>query len=127
MPNPNMDVIRELVSASGLEDPTILGRRAAMEAMLGANPAPDGVTVEPITLAGRPAESLTPATGAADRTLLYLHGGAYCIGSIATHRNLAGRIALAFGGRVVTLDYPLAPQHPHPAAVDDAGAAHSPP
>ena len=64
------------------------------------------------------------ADGADDAVVLYLHGGGYCIGSLATHRPLAGRIALASGCRVVTLDYRLAPEHPFPAAVDDACAAY---
>ena len=47
MANPNMDMIRELIAASGLEAPTIDEQRAAMEAMMGATALPDGVTVEP--------------------------------------------------------------------------------
>ncbi len=49
--------------------------------------------------------------------VLYLHGGGYCIGSLDTHRSLAGRIAVAAGCPVVTLDYRLGPEHPFPAAV----------
>ena len=86
---------------------------------------PEGVTVEPVRLGGRQAERLELTGGASDAAVvLYLHGGGYCIGSLATHRQLAGRIALATGCRVVTLDYRLAPEHPFPAAVDDAGAAY---
>ena len=56
--------------------------------------------------------------------LLYLHGGGYCIGSITTHRELAARLAVASQGRVLTLDYRLAPEHPFPAGLDDATAAY---
>ena len=59
-----------------------------------------------------------------ERAVLYLHGGGYCIGSIATHRNLGGLLAIAVGSPVVLLDYRLAPEHPFPAAVDDALAAY---
>jgi acetyl esterase/lipase len=59
----------------------------------------------------------------ADQRLLYLHGGGYIICSPATHRDLAGRISQAAGVAVLVLDYRLAPEHPHPAAVDDALAA----
>ena len=57
--------------------------------------------------------------------MLYLHGGGYCIGSIASHRSLAGRLALAHGGRVLNLEYRLGPEHPFPAALDDAVAAYA--
>ena len=57
------------------------------------------------------------------RARLYLHGGGYALGSIATHRGLAGRLARDLGCRVLILDYRLAPEHPFPAAVEDAVAA----
>jgi cation diffusion facilitator CzcD-associated flavoprotein CzcO/acetyl esterase/lipase len=56
-------------------------------------------------------------------TLLYLHGGAFCIGSPRTHRSLTARLSLASGLPVFALDYRLAPEHPYPAALDDALAA----
>ena len=59
-----------------------------------------------------------------DRVLLYLHGGGYAIGSVVTHRDLAARLSAASGARVLVVDYRLAPEHPFPAAVDDARAAY---
>lgn len=55
--------------------------------------------------------------------VLYLHGGGYIIGSAATHKGLTGHLAKASGCMVVTPDYRLAPEHPFPAALDDAEAA----
>lgn len=55
-------------------------------------------------------------------TILYLHGGGYIIGSAATHKGLTGHLAKASGCTVVTPDYRLAPEHPFPAALDDAEA-----
>ena len=55
--------------------------------------------------------------------LLYLHGGGFVIGSLETHDSLCRQLALKSGGAVVALDYRLAPEHPFPAAVDDAWAA----
>ncbi len=86
--------------------------------------APDGVTVESVTVGGRPAERITALGAAPEGVILYLHGGGYCIGSIGSHRGVAGRLALASGCQVVTLDYRLAPEHPFPAAVEDATAAY---
>lgn len=56
-------------------------------------------------------------------TLLYLHGGGYTTGSPATHRALTGHLAMRCQARVFAADYRLAPEHPFPAAVDDAVAA----
>jgi acetyl esterase/lipase len=58
-----------------------------------------------------------------DSTVLYLHGGGYIFCSPATHRDLVARIAVAAGARCVSLDYRLAPDHPFPAALEDARAA----
>ena len=55
--------------------------------------------------------------------MLYLHGGAYVSGSLRSHRGLVGRLALAAKRTVHALDYRLGPEHPFPAAVDDAVAA----
>src|SRR4030095_10104977 len=58
------------------------------------------------------------------RVLLYLHGGGYVVGSINTHRDLAGRLSRAAAARVLLIDYRLAPEYPHPAAVEDAATAY---
>src|SRR5580692_7916346 len=95
-----------------------------MAATASSSPPPDGVVVERATLGGRNAERLTPEGADTDATVLYLHGGGYCIGSLDTHRPLASRIAAATGCTVITLDYRLAPEDPFPAAVDDAVRAY---
>lgn len=59
-----------------------------------------------------------------DGAVLYLHGGAYCVGSPATHRSITTRIARLTGAAVFAADYRLAPEHPFPAAIDDAVAAY---
>jgi phosphinothricin tripeptide acetyl hydrolase len=56
--------------------------------------------------------------------VLYLHGGGYVIGSPRSHRHLAAAIAGAAGASALLLDYRLAPEHPFPAAVEDATAAY---
>jgi acetyl esterase/lipase len=73
----------------------------------------------------RPPAPCHPAGGAQSRrVLLYLHGGGYVIGSINTHRDLAGRLSRAAAAHVLLIDYRLAPEHPHPAAVEDATTAY---
>ena len=87
-------------------------------------PAPPGVSVQPAQLGGCPGEWLRPTGASADTVLLYLHGGAYITGSCHTHRGLAGHLAQSAGLDCFLLDYRLAPEHPFPAAVEDAQAAY---
>lgn len=87
-------------------------------------PTPDDVVVEPLALGGVPADRLTPPGAATDRVLLYLHGGAYVAYSPRSHRELAARTARAAGCVAVVPDYRLAPEHPYPAAVEDAVAVY---
>jgi len=56
--------------------------------------------------------------------IFYLHGGGYVIGSINTHREMVARLSRASAARALAIDYRLAPEHPFPAAVDDAVAAY---
>jgi epsilon-lactone hydrolase len=85
---------------------------------------PSDTRVEAVTAGGRPAEWLAPAGSRADAALLYLHGGGYVIGSPRSHRHLAEAITRAAGIGCLLPDYRLAPEHPFPAAVDDAVAAY---
>jgi len=91
-----------------------------MAAVLGG--APDA-KCEPVDAGGVPAEWVAAPGIDAERAVLYLHGGGYAIGSLNTHRRLAYDISAASGARVLVIDYRLAPEHPFPAAVDDAAAA----
>lgn len=91
--------------------------------MSATNLPPRGMRFAAVTMNGVPAEQLLVGEGGA-RVVLYLHGGGYCIGSPATHRPLAARIAHAAGATCYVPDYRLAPEHPHPAALDDALAAY---
>ena len=92
--------------------------------MAHLNLPPRGVVISPGTLAGLPGEWLRGRDGSPRRgTVLYLHGGAYVVGSPATHRSITGALARGTGMAVFALDYRLAPEHPLPAALHDALAA----
>jgi phosphinothricin tripeptide acetyl hydrolase len=100
--------------------------RAAIERESAKAPLPKGTEVTNVDAGGVPAEWVLAAGKGATAdgpTVLYLHGGGYTIGSSATHRALAAHLSAATGGRVLTADYRLAPEHPFPAAVDDATKA----
>ena len=87
------------------------------------NLAPD-VTVEPVAANGVRAEWTSTPGCRSHAALLFLHGGGYVIGSLDSHRHLAAEAGRASGCRALALDYRLAPEHPFPAAVDDAVAGY---
>jgi acetyl esterase/lipase len=98
--------------------------RASMDALTSATPLPEDVKLEAVEAGGVPAE-WTAAPGAdSGRVVVYFHGGGYTIGSIQSHRPLVARLARATGARVLSVAYRLAPEHPYPAAVEDAVAAY---
>jgi acetyl esterase/lipase len=102
---------------------TIEQRRAQYERAERVFPTPADVTIDRVTAPTRPAERLRPPGVRTDAAVLYLHGGGYVIGSPRSHRHLAAAIARAAGVQALLLDYRLAPEHPFPAALDDALAA----
>jgi monoterpene epsilon-lactone hydrolase len=106
--------------------PTLEEQRAGSMAAIGAmGTMPDDVAVEDIELPGGvPAQWVTPAGADASKVVLYLHGGGYVILSMRSHTRLVAHIASAAGCRALNVDYRLAPEHPHPAAVEDGLAAY---
>ena len=86
--------------------------------------AADDISVTQTTIAGLDVELITAPGADPERTLLYLHGGGYVMGSPLTHRKLAGELSRAAAARVVLPDYPLAPEHPFPAAIDAVTALY---
>ena len=88
-------------------------------------PYPADVAAADVTLGGVGAIELTVAGHAADPTILYFHGGGYVDGSARTGTYLAAELARRAGGRALSVDYRLAPEHPYPAAVEDGLAAYA--
>lgn len=95
--------------------------RATLGAMKHKVPA--GVVATPETVGGLAGERLRPVSGATSGTVLYLHGGGYFACSPQTHRPVTGGLARR-GFDVFAPDYRLAPEHPFPAAIEDAVAAY---
>jgi len=88
------------------------------------NELPSDTKVEPISAGGVPAEWVTPANVDPNRVVIYLHGGGYLVGGIPEVREMVVRVAGAAQARALIIDYRLAPEHPHPAAVEDAVTAY---
>jgi len=105
-------------------DATVQEARAGFEQVTNTFPVDADIKREAVDASGVKAEWLSAPNSDAGRAVLYLHGGGYVIGSINTHRALAARLSRAARARVLVIDYRLAPEHPHPAAVEDSVAAY---
>ena len=99
---------------------TLAEQRASFDTDMGAVPLAHGCSVESLDLSGIPSEKITPSGAAPGKALLYLHGGGHVIGSLKSHRHLVSRLAVAAGVAAFHIDYRLAPEHPYPAALEDA-------
>jgi epsilon-lactone hydrolase len=104
---------------AGWSSGPIEDQRARQEKTARLVRMPSHTQCHPIQVNGVPAEWIT-GTETDRGVFLYLHGGAYSLGSINTHRELVARLAHATGLRGLIIDYRLAPEHPFPAALEDA-------
>lgn len=126
--DPEIEAVRGFLAAGapkpGAPEPSIAERRAGMDAFGDVGSLAPGARFEPITAGGVPAEKITPVEVQSGRTILYLHGGGYVLGSPKSHRPMVSHLATGAQATAVSIDYRLAPEHPFPAAVDDAVAAY---
>src|SRR5262245_49246355 len=122
MAQSEIDAIRALLGAkprpSGWTE-----RRQRIEEVGSVWPVAEDVTLSAMSLDGIPAESSFVRGSDSSRVLLFFHGGGYCSGSLLSHRRLVTEAGRAAGVRTIAVDYRLAPEHPFPAALDDAHSA----
>ena len=119
MAGSEIDAIRELLGSK----PRPVGwveRRKRLDEVGAVWPVAGDVTLEQVDCDGVPGEwSLAPGSDPS-RVLIYFHGGGYCSGSILSHRRLVTEAGRAAGMRTLAVGYRLAPEHPYPAAHEDA-------
>jgi acetyl esterase/lipase len=119
MDESEIDAIRALLSSK----PRPVGwiqRRQRLDDVGSVWPVADDVKLDAVDLDGVPGEwSIAPGSDAA-RVLMYFHGGGYCSGSILSHRRMVTEAGRAAEARTLAVGYRLAPEHPFPAALDDA-------
>jgi epsilon-lactone hydrolase len=104
-------------------DRDIQEMRTAYETFLAQSPIPDGVEVRPVNAGGVSSLALSPE-GEQRTGILYLHGGGFTVGSAYGYRPLVGALVAAARVGALVPDYRLAPEHPFPAAVEDALSAY---
>jgi epsilon-lactone hydrolase len=113
--------VERMAAAPDMDLPTL---RSLFEEWHLPTAEPEGVHYRQVDAGGVPAMWCTPDGAATDRAIIWAHGGGYVVGSMHSHRKVAGHLAKAAGVPVLVLDYRRAPEHPHPAQVDDAVAAY---
>jgi len=85
---------------------------------------PEGFSLKPVDIDGLPAEWMLPPGATQEQAILYFHGGGYATGSIPAHRNIVAKFVKESGVPALLFEYRLAPEHPFPAALDDAAASY---
>src|SRR5690348_11240602 len=98
--------------------------RAAFNELVAQVPVARDIRQKPVELGGVPGLEVTIQGNAAKNVILYFHSGVYVIGTAAATVPLVGDLIRRTGTRAITLEYRLAPEHPYPAAVEDARAAY---
>jgi len=98
--------------------------RAEFEGLLATMPEPEGFTFHDTDLGGIPAIECHADGGAGEGALLYFHGGGYVVGSARGYRGLPANLGRAAGLPAFAIEYRLAPEHPFPAAIEDAVTAY---
>jgi len=99
-------------------------QRRLLRELLSAQPLPADVTVTAAALGGVPTAEITVDGIEPRHVVLYFHGGVYVLGDAFLAADLASQVGRRTHAKVISVDYRLAPEHPYPAAVDDALAAY---
>jgi monoterpene epsilon-lactone hydrolase len=123
MADPEIEAVREILSSSP-RPADLAARRARLDALGARYEVPSDVQVQPVRANGVPAEWTQTPEADVDRVIMFLHGGGYVSGSIASHRHMLAETGRQARARTFAIDYRLAPEHPFPAALDDAVAAY---
>ena len=118
----NLDaILRQSAFPAGSD---VSEQRRLLRELLSAQPLPAEVTVTRAVLGGVPAAEITVDRVEPRHVVLYFHGGVYVMGDAFQAAGLASQVARRTRAKVISVDYRLAPEHPYPAAVDDALAAY---
>src|SRR5690242_8566759 len=105
-------------------DSDVSEQRRLLKELASAQPLPAGVTVTGAALGGVPTAEITIDGIEPRHVVLYFHGGVYVIGDAFQAADLASQVGRRTRAKVISVDYRLAPEHPYPAAVEDALAAY---
>lgn len=117
--------VKRRLAAQTLDVEQVAATRVRLAKLAARNRLPPDVVIEPVAAGSLEGEWVSAAgLRVPGKTLLYLHGGGYTVGNPELYRIFTWRLAEAACCRVLAIDYRLAPEHPYPAAVDDAVTAY---
>lgn len=123
MADPENDAVRAALAARP-RPAGLAGRRQRLDALGTEYALPPDVQLEMVDASGVAAEwTVTPRVDPT-RVIMFLHGGGYISGSIASHRHMIAQAGREAQARTLAVGYRLAPEHPFPAALDDAVAVY---
>jgi acetyl esterase/lipase len=114
-------ILRQSAFPAGID---VNEQRRLLRELLSAQPLPAEITVTPAALGGVPTAEITVDGIEPRHVVLYFHGGVYVMGDASLAAGLAAQVGRRTHAKVISVDYRLAPEHPYPAAVDDALAAY---
>ncbi|AEW00050.1 hypothetical protein A4D02_29065 [Niastella koreensis] len=97
----------------------LIEERAGFELLGRQYPVARHVVIENTSIANVRCAWVIPATAVADEVVMYIHGGGFIYGSVNSHAALVSHIAQAINRKALVIDYPLAPEHPFPAGLND--------
>ncbi|GEO99305.1 alpha/beta hydrolase [Methylobacterium haplocladii] len=123
MPPSEIDLIRARLAAHPRRA-DLAARRERIDDLGAGYVLPPDVVVEPVSAHGVPAEWTRTPAASGGRVVLFLHGGGYVSGSLTSHRHMIAQAGREAEARTLALDYRLAPEHPFPAALEDALAGY---
>jgi epsilon-lactone hydrolase len=123
MADPEIDVVRKIL-ASNPRPTNLAERRKRLDALGAQYSLPEDVRVEGVDANGVAAEWTRTPVADPSRVILFLHGGGYISGSLDSHRHMIAQAGREAQARTLSLGYRLAPEHPFPAALDDALAGY---
>jgi epsilon-lactone hydrolase len=114
-------ILRQSAFPAGID---LNEQRRLLKELISAQPLPADVTVTAATLGGVPTAEVTIDGVEPRHVVLYFHGGVYVLGDAFQAADLASQVGRRTRAKVISVDYRLAPEHPYPAAADDALAAY---
>jgi epsilon-lactone hydrolase len=114
-------ILRQSAFPAGID---LNEQRRQLKELVSAQPLPADVSVTAAALGDVPTAEITIGGTGPGHVVLYFHGGVYVLGDAFQAAGLASQVGRRAGARVISVDYRLAPEHPYPAAVDDALAAY---
>ena len=117
-------VLRGARPAFGSRHMGVDGRRLMLELLTAAARPPKGTRYQRVTVAGVPVERVQTPSGS-NGTLIYLHGGAYALGSAKGYRGMVAQLAAAAGMTALVPDYSRAPEARYPIALEEMVAVYS--